>query len=279
MHHHFELVFQPEVRAIMDHFCGLLRVRIAFFSLEGDELEVGKDRGMCSYCRLVRSRLGYEPFCHTLDVRVREEVAKSGALKAYVCHGGMIEAVMPVLISGRVVGYIMIGQFRQRRNPPANVLKKTPPALRHRLAADFSRTPLLTPAQVKHTLGMFELLVRYVSEKRLINVHDALHTILDRLRESPELRPSLQEAANLAGCSPAVLSRLFRKKFGQSYSTTRIQLLLDKADRLFRENPGIQIQQVADRLGFEDPLYFSRLYRRKRGVSPRTASRRQSVLK
>ena len=274
MRHSLEFVFQPEIQAIMDHFCGLLGVRIAFFSPDGEELRVGKDRSMCAYCRVVRDRLGYDFVCRTLDAGVRQDVGKTGALKSYVCHGGMVEAVMPVVVCGRPIGFIMIGQFRQRGVPPAAILRKAPPALRGRLARTFARAPRLTPTQVRHTLGMFELLVRHVSEKRLVNVRDAIQPILNRLRDSPESRLSLPQAAAFAGCSPAVLSRLFRKTFGQSYSRTRIELLLDRADALFRDHSGIQIQEVAYRLGFEDPLYFSRLYRKNRGECARDAARR-----
>lgn len=274
MRHSLEFVFQPETQAILDHFCGLVGVRIAFFSPEGKERQVGKGRSMCDYCRMIRGKLGYDVLCRTLDASVSREVAKSGRLKSYVCHGGMIEAVMPVVVSGRTIGFIMIGQFRRRDKPPATILRKSPPGLRSRIERAYARTPRMTADQLRHTLGMFELLVRYVSDRRLVTVHDAIEPILHRLRESPESRVSLQEAAAFAGCSPAVLSRLFRKTLGKSYSQTRTELLLDRADELFREHPGILIQDVAYRLGFDDPLYFSRLYRKKRGVCARVAAQR-----
>ena len=277
MQHSLEFIFHPEVQAILDHFCGLLGVRIAFFTPAGKETQVGKNQSICAYCRILRSKLGYDEMCSTLDASVRQKAAKSGALQSYTCHGGMVEAVMPLVVSGRLIGFIMIGQFRQRAIPPANIQRKAPAALRSKLTRAFTLTPRLTPSQVGHALGIFELLVRHIAEKRLVNVNDAIQKVLDQLRDAPESRLCLQEAASLAGCSPAAFSRLFQKTVGLSYGQKRIQLLIEKADALFKENPGIQIQEVAFRLGFDDPLYFSRLYRKKRGMRAKDAVRPASA--
>jgi len=276
MPHHFEIIFRPEIQDIFDHFCGLMNVRIAFYSPNGEELRVGNNQNMCSYCHMIRRKLGYDFMCQTLDVHVRQEVAKTGILKSYTCHGGMIEAVMPVVVCGRLLGFIMIGQFRQRKAPPCTVLKKTSPALRRKLHKTFREAPNLTPRQVKHTLGIFEMLVRYISEKHLVNADDTLQSLIQRLQKFPESRLSLQQASALVGYSPTALSRLFRKKLGKSYIQMKTQLLLEKANSIFKEHPGIKIQDVAYQLGFDDPLYFSRLYRKKSGERARDAARRLS---
>jgi len=54
----------------------------------------------------------------------------------------------------------------------------------------------------------------------------------------------------------------------------RIEMALDKADEYFRNDAGMRVSEVASRLGFDDPLYFSRLYRKHRGVPPSRRVRR-----
>jgi len=263
-----EFVFHPKLQSIFDHFCALLDIRIAFFSPAGDSLRVGEDRAICTYCTLLRRELGFESKCLDLDAASRAKAAQTGSITVYSCHGGMVEAVMPVNVSGRLLGFAMIGQFRQRAKPPAGILAKADAKLRRQLMKAYREAPLIDPIKKSHVIGLFETLVRHIVESGLIDREDAIASILNRLRDKPGQRLPLSQAASLTGCSPSQFSRRFRKAVGRSYERTRIHLLLEKADALLRSKPGLRIQEVAFRLGFEDPLYFSRIYRKYRGISP-----------
>lgn len=264
-----EFVFSPEVQAIFDHFGALHGIRIAFHTPAGEELRVGQSRPLCAYCRRLRRSLGYAETCLRLDRARRREAAARGGLVAYECHGGMLEAILPVRAAGRLLGFVMIGQFRVRAAPPAEVLER---ARRAGMAAATRRAyeaaPVFRRSRVRHVLGLFEVLVRFIAERRLVGLEDALAPVLERLRDRPEERLTRAHAAALARVSPSTLSHLFRRKLGKSFRRVRAELALDRADELLRERPGVRVKEAAHRLGFDDPLYFSRLYRKYRGVPP-----------
>lgn len=271
MNHDMEFVFRPEVQTLFDHFCSLHGIRIAFFSPEGIELRVGQDRSNgCSYCRLLRRELGYEHACLQLDADRRAEAQQlPGGLLSYPCHGGMIEAIMPVRVGGRLIGFAMIGQFTVCCVIPGAVLKRArSSSVRRKLQAAFDDVPKFPPESVRHILGLFEVIVRFIAEHHMIERKDVLAPILAHLRRNPEQRLTLTRAAAMAGRTPASLSHLFRRELKTSFQRCRIEGILDKADAYFRDVPGIRVKEVANLLGFDDPLYFSRLYRRHRGHPP-----------
>lgn len=271
-----EFVFHPQVQAIFDHFCALQGIRIAFYSPAGVELRVGQARPNCGYCHLLRRSLGYENMCLALDHEKRSQADRvDRGLIVYQCHGGMTEAIMPVRVSGRLLGFVMIGQFRTRTTVPAAVRRKAKARrLAGRLTRAFTRTPRFATVHVHHLLGLFELLVQSIVEHHMIELKDVIGPVLARLREHPEDRMPLSHAATMVGRSPTTLSHLFRRKLGKSYRQVRIEIALDKADDYFRTIPGIRVNEVAAKLGFNDPLYFSRLYRKYRGFPPSHAPAR-----
>jgi AraC-like DNA-binding protein len=274
MQRDMDFVLRPAVQAIFDHMAALNGARIAFYTPDGAELSVGQARGSCAYCRRLRRGLGYEAACQALDRRRQREAAERGRLVAYECHGGMTEAIIPVHIAGRLMGFVMVGQFRCRTRPPAAVLEKARAAgVVRALETAFARAPRYSRAQVQHLVGLLDVLVQFIADHHLVGVEEALLPLLARLREQPEERLALPHAATLAGCSPATLNRRFKRKFGRSFRAVKTELAMQRADELFREAPELRIGEVADRLGFDDPLYFSRLYRRHRGTSPRDAKR------
>ena len=73
--------------------------------------------------------------------------------------------------------------------------------------------------------------------------------------------------AREAGCGDRHFSRQFRRVTGQTPGGWFIQRKMQRACTLLTQ-PGVQIKDVAARLSYADPLYFSRLFRRTIGMSP-----------
>ena len=79
--------------------------------------------------------------------------------------------------------------------------------------------------------------------------------------------------AREAGCSERHFQRQFRKVTGRSPAEWFTTRKMHRAGDLLAI-PNILVKEVADRLGYEDPLYFSRVFKRVIGLSPEEYRRR-----
>ena len=90
---------------------------------------------------------------------------------------------------------------------------------------------------------------------------------LDFMRKSINLPLNLSDIAE--GCSMSVskLKLLFREKYGGGPITCFIDLKIDEAKRLIREEK-MNFSEIATSLGFASLHYFSRLFKDRAGLSP-----------
>lgn len=267
-----DFLFQPEVQSVFDTFSALLDIRIAFFAPDGTEIRCGTPRREhCDYCRLLRTRLGLDSRCRETDRVRRDEARRTRALVAYRCHAGMTEAILPLYRERRLIGFVMIGQFRTHdRLPP--VLRK---AWRNAEGDDelqraFAAAPEIKASRVPHVLALFETLARYINRSEMIAarggsvLEPALAYMRDHLGESI----TLVDMARELNRSPGTISNLFRARLGTSFKQTLIDLKLGRAEELLASTPGLTVQEAAARVGYADALYFSRLFRKHRGRPP-----------
>ena len=70
------------------------------------------------------------------------------------------------------------------------------------------------------------------------------------------------------GVSRSYFSTVFKEKTGQSFVEYLTNLRMEKAKEYLRET-GLCTYEIAERIGFADPHYFSLTFRRRTGMTPK----------
>jgi AraC-type DNA-binding domain-containing proteins len=90
---------------------------------------------------------------------------------------------------------------------------------------------------------------------------------IELMRDRLDLPPSLDELCDAAGLSPSQLSARFRRRTGYPPLAYYTRMRMLEACSLLAGSSA-KVSDVADRLGFQDPLHFSRVFKKVIGVSP-----------
>ena len=88
------------------------------------------------------------------------------------------------------------------------------------------------------------------------------------LKENYRLPYSLERLAARFGCKAAYLLRLYRRIKGCTPTQDLIRMRIEKAKRLLAGHPLMEVKQVAAAVGYDDALYFSRLFKNETGQNP-----------
>ena len=87
------------------------------------------------------------------------------------------------------------------------------------------------------------------------------------IKENYMRKISLASVAEHVGLSSGYLCRIFKDETGGSINTYINNLRMNKAGELLSDKNSY-IKEVAVAVGFEDQLYFSRLFKRYSGLTP-----------
>ena len=100
-----------------------------------------------------------------------------------------------------------------------------------------------------------------------------IEATMSQMREDLAAPKPLRHYAEKAGYSVTQFSYLFRQHTGTSPMNYLNELRIQKASE-YLKNSDWSIKEIADKLGFEDPLYFSRNFRKCVGLAPSAYRRR-----
>ncbi len=95
-----------------------------------------------------------------------------------------------------------------------------------------------------------------------------LQPVLAALAHRPAHGWDADTLAALIGVTPQHLARLFRRSLGQSPLEYLGRLRLNRALQLLVDRPDLRIHEVGAAVGYPDPNYFIRLFRRHEGRTP-----------
>ncbi|MDR1410952.1 MAG: PocR ligand-binding domain-containing protein [Spirochaetaceae bacterium] len=266
------LFFNEEVQQLIDSFAYCFKVKITIFSSGMEELLVGLQNPGARFCQLIQKGLHFRYRCCRQDKLMCERCEKKQERLVYDCYAGLREAVLPIKVEETLIGYAMLGQFRTRKELPAEIVRDwLGRGFRHEtLKAAFLDQPFFDQAALDNMLRLFSMLVSFIVTREYVKVRrpglveKTLHWLEDHIAEPV----SIDDIAAAMNRSRSTISHRIKQQLGLSFKQLCILKRIQRFESIASAEPQISIQEAAARVGYEDPYYFSRIYKKVRLTAP-----------
>jgi YesN/AraC family two-component response regulator len=87
---------------------------------------------------------------------------------------------------------------------------------------------------------------------------------------------TVQQMADMVNLSKMYFGNLFKQETGMTFRTFLTLIRMNKAEEMLYSGE-YKIHEVADACGFSDVFYFSRIFKKHRGIAPSDAIRKRQV--
>ena len=91
--------------------------------------------------------------------------------------------------------------------------------------------------------------------------------VISEIRKRYAENLSLTELAERNSVSPGRLSTMIKEKVGMTFSDLVVSLRMQKAKELLM-NDRLSIQEIAEKVGYNDYFYFTKVFKRTENISP-----------
>lgn len=97
----------------------------------------------------------------------------------------------------------------------------------------------------------------------------AIDTIKAYLQKHYTEEIELQRLADLVFLTPSYLSKLFKIETGETITDYLTSERIEQAKRLLRDEQGLKTYMVGEKVGYADPAYFTKVFKKMTGKTPK----------
>lgn len=239
------------------------------------------------FCMAIKSKEKLWHKCLSMKKFVIQKSLEKQDIYCGSCYCGITEFVVPIMSQGNLLGVIFAGQYSNsspktrkklktigtKNNLDVNELftlyeqstRSNPYSTgdiraRLQLVADFliNTYNTLKPKHGDYTKQAIEHLT---TEQYILN-----HA-LEYIKQNYATKITLKTMTTFCHCSSSHFSHLFKKNMGMTLPAYITSIRMDKAKYLLTHT-SLSISAIANTIGYDDPNYFSQVFKNKEGLSP-----------
>lgn len=248
-------------------------IRTNTFDAYGRDIQLSG--GHCEFCELINASAEGHARCEGCDVKAAEKCLACRGAYSYRCHAGVCETVIPVYDSGQPVAYLVFGQVLDD-SPVKLQWEETLRTLDwykgdiEELKEAFFKIRRLSHREMDAYAEILEAVAYYIRQEGIIVATE----YTDQQRLEMYLNEHYKEKLTLKRISTDLqigttkLCAMSKKMSGGSTLMRIIsQRRVNEAKRLLVKSDE-SISAVAEKVGFTDYNYFTKIFKSVTGVSP-----------
>ena len=268
-----EIVTDRMEKAVKD-FYNVTKLKVSFYDKERNMVYSYPEENK-RFCAVVGNCKELEKECRICDNKAMDICQKTGKPYIYTCHMNLLEGVNPIMISGEVAGFVILGQKIEKGHE--DEIKRRIFEVSKMYEVDGS---LLLSGMDELDKTEQQAMEAAMNVMMMCTSHLYRHrVIIKRGDDVPSYQIEEYLYANLSGdlsiptickhfhISKSKLYNISKQAFGIGFSDYVRKIRIWEGKKALK-NTTKSVNQIAEEVGFSDANYFIRVFRQEEGISP-----------
>ncbi len=218
------------------------------------------------FCKLLQREWNHR--CKEYDEKMLRECAKTREPVIHTCYAGLLDAALPLIVKGELVGYIIMGQVRKTEDFSA-VEKQLPGELLPGLRECYSQLPLYSLKQMESATRIVGAMITKIIEEEMILItsEELASLAKEYIEENLKETLSVEGLCSVFSVSKNRLYQCFHQYYNTTVSGYIVERRMEKAKELL-EKTKEPVDIIAEQIGFNDSSYFYKVFKKATGKTP-----------
>lgn len=255
-----------KLEKVLRDFNYITGVSITPFDSKGNPITT-KCTVMGDYCKFVDTTEKGRHSCAKSNNMLIKKCRESKKIERHICALGLLDIAIPLLHREEMVGVLMMGQIRINDKVPESALALS--IEREKIEEYYYKIPLFDEKMIEAVINMGAIITKYIIFENMIKAkpHGNASVIADYIEEHLPERITVMEISHATHISVSGIYKSMKQTYGKTLGEYILDQRLERAETLLLDSD-TSIDKVAETVGFSDPAYFSRCFKKSRGISP-----------
>ena len=255
-----------KIQSLLKDFYNLTGIKTCIYDNEENEICYYPEK-FTPYCSLLRKNPKMDERCKKCDEKAFATCKKTRSQYVYTCHAGLIECVSPILYDNKIIGFVVLGQIKPQ-NGARSITDREYSS--ENLDKMYQNLPNISMEKINSAIKIIDACAGYEYLKNLLkSVENRIDVLLDRY-VSKHLNSdlSVQTLCSVFHLSHSEIYSIFKEYFHSTpadYVKTRRLFYA----RTLLETTSLPVNVICKKCGLDDYNYFSKIFKRHFGFSPR----------
>lgn len=220
------------------------------------------------YCALIQSTSKGKSICVKSDEKLLLKCKETKVPQYHLCRAGLMDIAVPIMQESEIIGYIILGQIKVGEhfdNTNLNIKELSIDLLKN----EYLSLPKYSESKIHSTLSIASILAKHLLVENIIKVkrNKSLESVLKYIEENLSENLSIEEITKQTYISKTSLYLLFKSNFNMTVSEYINSQRVKEATKLLKTTD-LDIEDIAIEVGFSSQSYFSKTFKKIKGVSP-----------
>ena len=262
---HITYNLQKLEEALYD-FYRVTGVSITFYSVDFKALKQ-KATQPARYCSLIGTTARGASACSRSTNALLRLCEKKREPVRHVCSAGLVDIAVPLLYAGNILGYLMLGQIRREEAFPAAAATRELDQAEVR--ARYNELPCHDEETIASIMHIAVMLTKYILLENMIRprTNNAAEAVAAFVEAHLPEKLTARRIARHVHLSESGIYKAIHAAFGCTLGEFITARRLERSLPLLRESD-LSIEEIAAAVGFSSAAYYSRCFKRQKGLSP-----------
>ena len=222
------------------------------------------------YCRAIQNTKKGKETCRKSDIELLQKCRDSKCAQTHICPAGLVDVAIPILYNDEVIGYIMFGQMKPEKALSESHNYITSLGLDAKKMREYhEKIPYFDSDKIQSISNIAAMFIKYLLLENLLkpSVDKRIETVTAYINQNLNRTLSVQEISKNVNLSKSVLYRMFHNNFNCTISDYINQQRVEKSI-LYLSETDMSIDEISQAVGFAGASYYSRTFKKLKGISP-----------